>query len=285
MKRKTSDSTPVAFSIRAYQLLLNAYPTRFRQEYGSHMLQVFRDCCLRALRQNGTKGMLKLWAMTLFDFLRSLIEEHLHKETFMTRSKFIRLSGLSLILGAVAFFLFFLGIFLEDSVYDPFRRLQPFFELSYLMSITAAPLLFAVGLLGLRVRYGEQVDSLGKNILVFGAITGPLVNVFGFFTVEMFEWAWVLPFTGNAVLLACLTIFGISVLRAKPLPRWNGLPVIAGLWFPILLPSALIAEANGMPGDLIQNIATVTMPLQCIALAMLGFVLQADAPDEIPVAA
>jgi hypothetical protein len=87
------------------------------------------------------------------------------------------------------------------------------------------------------------------------------------------------------VLLACLTIFGISVLRTKPLPRWNGLPFIAGLWFPVLLPSMIIANANGVPGNLILNIAKGTLLLQSIALFMLGYVLQADVAQATTVIA
>lgn len=285
MIRAPLDNPIITGSVRIYQVLLAAYPTRFRQEYGPQMVQVFRDCCLRAFRQNGTHGVLKLWALTIFDLLRSLIEEHLHKETFMTRSKFIRLSGWSLILGAVTLFLFILSVYLENNVYDPFRRFQAFTEFSLLISIWVTPVLLGIGLLGLRARYGDEVGGLGKNILLFGAVAGFVTNVIGFVTVEMFTWGWILFYAGNAVLLACLTIFGISFLREKPLPRWNGLPVIAGFWFPVLLPAALIAEANGVSGDLIGNIATVTIPLQCAALGMLGFVLQSSAPEEIALTA
>ena len=33
------------FSKRIYRVLLVAYPKEFRREYGSHMVQVFRDLC------------------------------------------------------------------------------------------------------------------------------------------------------------------------------------------------------------------------------------------------
>ena len=49
MKNKSSDPSPVAFSISLYGMLLAAYPSGFRHEYGMHMAQVFRDCCLRSL--------------------------------------------------------------------------------------------------------------------------------------------------------------------------------------------------------------------------------------------
>ena len=53
------------------------------------MLQVFGDYCAHVFRQNGAQGVFRLWAITLFDLVQSLIEEHLQKETFMTKSKFI----------------------------------------------------------------------------------------------------------------------------------------------------------------------------------------------------
>jgi len=126
MTGKPRDNPIIVFSVRIYLMLLAAYPIKFRQEYGPHMSQVFRDSCLRAFRQNGTIGVLNLWALTLFDFLRSLIEEYLQKETFMTRSKFIRLSGWSLMLGAVTFSVSTLSALVESNFYDPHMRLNVF---------------------------------------------------------------------------------------------------------------------------------------------------------------
>jgi hypothetical protein len=66
-KPSSSDPALVTFSALTYRLLLMFYPTRFRREYGPHMAQVFRDCCLKTYRQYGPPGMLSLWALTLFD--------------------------------------------------------------------------------------------------------------------------------------------------------------------------------------------------------------------------
>lgn len=279
---KPLDIPLVSLSVRIYRLLLVAYPTKFKKEYGPHMLQVFGDYCTYVIHQNGSKGMVRLWAVTLFDLFQSLIEEHLQKETFMTKSKFIRLGGWSLMLGAVTLFLFILAAHMESNFYDPFRRLQIFYDAGLTLGIWIVPILLTVGMLGLRARYGEETGNLGNNILLIGAIAGPVVNLLGFTGLVVVNWAWILLYTGTAVILACLTIWGVLTLQAKPLPRWNGLPIIAGFWYPILLPTALIAEANGVLGDLIQIIATVTIPLQCIALFMLGYILQADVPQETP---
>ena len=69
----------VAFSVKLYQALLVAYPTKFQQEYGLHMVQAFQDCCLRAVRQGGMNGMVRLWVITFVDFIQSVISERRQK--------------------------------------------------------------------------------------------------------------------------------------------------------------------------------------------------------------
>jgi len=165
MISKPIENPIVTISVNVYRTLLIAYPTKFQQEYGSHMSQVFRDCCLRSFRQNGKSGMLNLWAITLFDLLRSSIEEHLQKETFMTKSKFIRLSGWSLMLGAVTFFLFIMSTYLDSKIGIgiPFKFRRSFADFGFLLSVWVTPILMGVGLLGLRTRYGEEVGIFGKK--------------------------------------------------------------------------------------------------------------------------
>lgn len=286
MTNKPIDSPVIVFSVKVYQVLLAAYPAKFRQEYGPHISQVFRDCCLRAFRQNGTIGVLNLWALTFFDLVRSLIEEYLQKETFMTKSKFIRLSGWSLMIGAVTYSISTLSALVESNFYDSYMRLNVFvfYNTGLVLGLWISTILLAVGGLGLRARYGEQVGSSGKSFLLIGAIAGPTIGLLGVIgaVAKILMWAEFLLYAGNMILLACLTIFGISVLRAKPLPRWNGLPLIAGFWFPVLLPSMMIANANGVPGSLILNIVKGTLLLQSIALFMLGYMLQANVQEETP---
>jgi hypothetical protein len=286
MINKPIDPPIIVFSVKVYQVLLATYPAKFQQEYGPHMSQVFRDCCLRAFRQNGTNGLLKLWLLTLFDFLRSLIEEYTQKETLMTKSNFTRLSGWSLMLGAIIFSASTLSALVESNFYDPYMRLNVFvfYNIGLVLALWIGTILLAVGGLGLRARYGEQVGFSGKSFLSIGAIVGPSIGLFGVIgaVAKVLIWAEFLLYTGNMVLLACLTIFGISALRTKPLARWNGLPFIAGFWFPVLLPSMMMANANGVPGNLILNIAKGTLLLQSIALFMLGYVLQANVSEETP---
>jgi hypothetical protein len=64
-----------SLSIRAYQGLLHAYPSRFRREYGSQMAQVFRTACRETYGHDGIKGLIRLWRHILPDLLISSIEE------------------------------------------------------------------------------------------------------------------------------------------------------------------------------------------------------------------
>ena len=85
MRIQSVPTSLVTFSVKLYQVLLAAYPSRFQQEYGPHMVQVFQDCCLRTVRQSGPNGMLKLWGITLLDLTQSVISEHMQKETQVKR--------------------------------------------------------------------------------------------------------------------------------------------------------------------------------------------------------
>lgn len=200
----------------------------------------------------------------------------------MTRSKFIRLSGWSLMLGAVTFFVFILLEFLANDVYTPYGTMGSYAGFGFLVSVWVTPILFGVGLLGMRTRYGDEVGSFGKNVLLVGAIAGPLINIIGITVPQIGSRGWLLPFTGNAVLLACLSIFGISALSAKPLSRWNSLPFIAGVWYPVFMILILFFEVTGAPQTPLASPAFIIIPLQCVLLVLLGYILQADVLEETP---
>ena len=85
------DARIVRISLRVYSVLLASYPQSFRQQYAPHMLQAFGDYTRRVHLQRGLPGMLWWWTLTFFDFLNTVMEEHLQRITSMTREKFIRL--------------------------------------------------------------------------------------------------------------------------------------------------------------------------------------------------
>lgn len=147
------------------------------------------------------------------------------------------------------------------------------------MGFILSMLLLAVGILGLRNRYGERVGGFGKNILLIGVILGSLTSLAGLFGAVVNPY-WILIPAGPAVLFICLSLFGVVALYKKPLSRWNILPLLAGVWFPIFFVPALIETFNG---NWYPESATVAIPLiilQCIALSILGYILISDTPDE-----
>jgi hypothetical protein len=60
-----------------YQLLLAAYPAKFRGMYGRHMAQVFRDCCRDAYQQGGGWRVMTLWLVALYDLVINALGEHI----------------------------------------------------------------------------------------------------------------------------------------------------------------------------------------------------------------
>ena len=276
MINKSADLPIVAFSVRAYQLLLIAYPPQFQQEYGLQMVEVFRDCCLRTIRQRGMSGMPKLWLSTLLDLVQSIVTEHLQKETQMKKEmkpEDIRRAGWAIIVGAISFVLSIFLAILQGSDGS---------LIALLLLVFASLPLLVFGVLGLRNRYGERTSSFGRSILLMGAILGPVTSIIGFLLMTINP-LWFVIYAGPAVLFVCLTLFGVVALHTKPLPRWNILPILAGLSYPAIILFYIFTSLmtgdwsdSGVPD--VVNIILIT--LQGIALLMLGYILKADMPEE-----
>jgi hypothetical protein len=286
MTGRSTDNRIIGVSTELHRPLLCLYPPQFHAEYGPKMTQVFRDCCLRSFHQAGAVGMVTLWVLTLFDLARSAIEQHLYRETGMSHSHFIRLGSWALMLAAVPMLLVSALGYLDLGNLLP-SSMRSLFTFGYFAFILGSPVLLAVGLLGLRSRYGGSVGGFGKQALLVGVVAGLLVSLIGIVGEAVSSWdrAWFAQFAGPGVLSACLAIFGISVLSSRPLPRWNALPLLAGLGYPLIILYALMVF--GLIGDERRGgsmaVYTLIMTVQCIALFMLGYVLQSDARQGQPV--
>jgi len=172
----------------------------------------------------------------------------------------IRMAGLALIIGAIVFALSAIS--------------------EQVMGFILSMMLLAVGILGLRSRYGEQVGGFGKNILLIGVALGSLTSLAGLFGAAT-DPLWILITAGPAVLFASLALFGIVALYKKPLSRWNILPLLAGVWVPIFFVPAFIEVFNGNWNPDVGNLAMPLIILQCVALSILGYILISDAPQEM----
>ena len=191
----------------------------------------------------------------------------------MNNSNFIRFSGWSFIVGAVAFLP---GAILNLDYGS--RTISPHVIYTFFW----APVLLVVGLLGLRARYRN-----GNGVLLFGAIVGGLLVFVGAlmqflpddYSVSVtYFGVWV---SGVFVLHLSLFIFGILILVKKPLPRWNWLPLFAGMWVPLLplLAAILKGTMEGSPYSNMEKIVIIAIFVSMtVAQVMLGYMLQADAP-------
>jgi len=189
----------------------------------------------------------------------------------MNNSNFMRLSGWSFIIGAIAF----LPAAILQLDYGS-RTISPLMTQTFFW----APVLLVVGLLGLRARY-----KIGSGVLLFGAIVGGLLLVVGTlgqflapnYSVSVtYFGVWI---GGLLVLHICLFIFGIVMFIKKPLPRWNWIPLFAGMWVPLLLLLSGILGDGNSPSQRIFVIAVSV--IMTVAQVMLGYMLQADVTDDI----
>jgi len=189
----------------------------------------------------------------------------------MSKSIFIRLSGWIFIIGAIAF----LRPAILQLDYGS-RTISPLMTNLFFW----APVLLVAGLLGLRARY-----KIGGGVLLFGAIVGGLLLIVGtlgqfftpFYSVAVtYFGVWM---GGLLILHICLFIFGILMLIKKPLPRWNWIPLFAGMWVPLLLLLSGILGNGNSPSQRIFFIAVSVM--MTVAQVMLGYMLQTNVSLEL----
>jgi hypothetical protein len=281
MKNLTNDPSPVALSISLYGMLLAAYPTGFRHEYGPHMAQVFRDCCLRSYRQAGYPGMLNLWIFTLIDYIKTVFEEHMQRGMNMYKSTFIRLSGLALALGAVTNMISWLISIRDVPEYNPnnylSRPIDLYLEYVIAILLPVTFLLLMVGMIGLFLRYRKDTNGFGN----FGLILGVLGGVINFgAAIPLFtngpDWSWTVWMVGTLLYFLGLVVFGIAAVRDKLLPRWNALPILTGIWIPILFIGTFQMEWEAT-----EYISLGAFLLTGIGLVGLGLLLKSDIYEEV----
>ena len=171
---------------------------------------------------------------------------------------------------------FILGMYWETSVYD-------LWIFGFPLLLLSIPML-AYGAKGLQARYGEEVGSFGTNILRLGRILGPVTSLIGFIGAWFISWTFILIYTGPAIILICLSLFGLAALLRKPFLSWKALTVFAAVWYPALFVSAQL------DGLIRREWITYTfndsdlliMAVPGIAMVVLGFILQSDVPEETP---
>ncbi len=192
----------------------------------------------------------------------------------MSKSELIKFSGWAFIAGSFAFI-----TILSNS--DPLA----------IPGSVISSILLAVGMSGLRARYGEKVGRLGRNTLLLG-VMAPVLLIIAIASMALVtiaqieEGLWVLLFVGPAISLLGLTLFGLAALRSKPMPRLNWLPAFAGIWYPVTFTLFSIYDIShkGMFPDQYLPALILMVVIQFLALCMLGFILVVDSPKELATA-
>jgi hypothetical protein len=203
------------------------------------------------------------------------------KETDMSKSRFIKFSGWVFILGSFSFATILSG---SDQLQIPGSMISA--------------VLLAAGMLSLRAGYGETVSRFGRNILLMGVVGTILWDMVIASLIVMSssgilpapqaqgERFWIVVFGGPAVALLALMLFGLTALRTKPMPRMNGLPILAGIWYPAVYSFLFVylISHNGVLPDQYWSAVKFTFVIQFLALCLLGFILVIDSPKEMATA-
>ena len=270
----------LSFSDNLYRRFLRAYPAEYRQGFSEDMAQVFRDLCREIYEREGLLGFLELWLTTLFDLLKTAIEERSKEVVQMTKEKFVRLSGLALMLAGAAFMLGFALSGQETSFSDPLGGQDAFIEYSRLVLIPLSMASLTAGMLGMRSRYGAQVGRFGRFSLALGAIGGAIgfVGAIGLgLLLGDGDGGWITTMLGLLLVLVGMLLFGIAAVRKRPLPRWNALPLITGSLFLLIPIAALITGSDELSVPVLSTIFL----LIAAGFIALGFVVQGDAGEEM----
>jgi len=199
----------------------------------------------------------------------------------MSKPELIKRSGWVFVAGAFAFITLLSG---SDPIAIP-------------GSVVSA-ILLAVGMSGLRAAYGERVGSFGKGMLLLG-MSGPALWIICIVSMALIyrsgnltdaevdaKGLWIVIFVGPAISLLGLTLFGLTALRSKPMPRLNWLPVFAGIWYPVtyILFSVYDISHKGVFPDQYLPALVLIVVIQFLTLCILGFVLIDDSSKELATA-
>jgi hypothetical protein len=213
----------INLSVRLYRLLLWLYPAAHRCEYGPLMTQVFRDQCRTAYRDTGAIGVVGMWLPLMGDLAITLVEEHRQKVLQMNTSIFARFCGHFFMLGGAL--LAFAGVSqLQPGSHYEFRGI---YMVSFIAMIPGF-VLVGCGLVGVYQRYQSRLNAFGRFALIL-VTAGAFGSGLGWFALPILgESGWAVLMISLPVYLVSGIAFGIAALVAKPLPRWNFLPIIAG---------------------------------------------------------
>jgi hypothetical protein len=287
MQARRDDPRPVSLSLQLYRFMVQFYPAPFRDQYGELMVQAFRDSCLHACRKSSSVGLFALWARTLMDIFLSVIEQYSNRGAEMTKSKWIQLSGWFLVSSGMLFLVGWLAsgrpTFNEYNAESwPIDR---FLNLAAAPSLILGMLFAALGFLGLQSRFGRQAGRLGQAGLVLSllGVAIALIGIIGISIQDVSPW-WQMSMIGTTALFVGLGLFGVSCIRLQLFSRWNSLPLLISIPWPLIMLANLLFAAMGKTFDLPWVIQPVLLFISFAGMAIVGYLLQSEANRVQPAA-
>jgi hypothetical protein len=215
----------IALSERIYRALLVLYPAEYRREYGALMLQVFRDMSRDTYRRQGINGIALWWCTTLLDLTLTVIEQRRKVRFGMSKSSFIQLTGILLMVGGAFWGLAAFSQFQPDDHYTYYGVYQVLMWL-----LAPGFLLVGMGCIGLALRYEQALGRLGQWTLYLTSI-GTLVMAVGLVASQMQDSLWNIWLVGGILHTIGLTAFGLLHVRKPVMPIFRALPLqIAAGW-------------------------------------------------------
>jgi len=183
----------------------------------------------------------------------------------MKRTQWIRASGWGMVLAAISLFL---TVLLDRSFPTSVGILLFLF----------ANLLITLGLWGLYTRYAGQIGNRAKIALWVGMLGGAVAVVGNILWTTGGENGRTLMNNAMAVMFGGLFVFGLLALQNKSMPRGNGLPALAGLWWPLIVINANVYhQVSGRWPNVTFWPSFVLFAAMSLSLAVLGYLLQSDA--------
>ncbi|MEK6256263.1 MAG: hypothetical protein N2C13_02955 [Chloroflexota bacterium] len=282
----------LTFSDNLYRRFLRVYPVEYRAGFSDEMAQVFRDLCREVYEQKGLAGFLGLWLSTMFDLIKTALEERLKETTNMTREKFVRLSGWALMFSGATLMLGFLAsnndaayfdsptdpLAEYNFVFDPIGGSDILYEITPIILTLSGMLFYAIGMNGLRLRFGKGSGSIGNISLQISALAGAVgfIAIIPMFVLGIDMW-WNIWAYSLMLMFTGLSVFGIIAIQKKHLPRWNALPLLVGIWFPIVF----LAELLGFSFEDTDIFWNIVPWIEVVGAIALGYLLQSDTGKEL----
>jgi hypothetical protein len=161
---------------------------------------------------------------------------------------------------------------------------EALYEYGQMAGLLSATLLCCLGMAGLYLRYGQTVGRLGKTGLLAGApfaIVAVWAGIGMVIPIPLGEWGvWMISTT---LMFTGLALFGLVSWRKKAMVRWNGAPLLTGIWFPLFVVGGVLYEL--VTEHYLEVSDAITMSaflIIAVGLIMMGHTLRGSGVTNIP---